>query len=499
MPNPESFASPLPQQQPPPAPEPQRGGRRWHPLLPALLLLIFIADLFVPLGVAWPMAYVVVLMVRLLPGDGGQPFTLAAVATVLTGLAFMMKVAPGAGVDTAVTNRVLAVAALWSTAVIIRWQQRTLALLAAERTLALELAESARRNQLALAVSQKQLQDTKLALDQSAIVATTDRAGNITYVNDKFCEISGYSREELLGQNHRLINSGTHPPEFMRDLWRTIASGHVWRGELRNRAKNGVIYWVDTTIVPLLDSHGVSEQYIAIRFDITDRKAAESRLREQAALTRLGEMATVVAHEVRNPLAGIGGALQIIGGRMPEGSEERLIIGDMIDRIGALNLTLGDVLQYARPRTPQQKSMDLLTLLQDIHGSLATDPRFGGIQVTTAGESVLCRGDAEMLRGAVFNLALNAAQAMGGKGNLRMTVHARGGKACVRVEDDGPGMSEATRERVFEPFYTTKSRGTGLGLPIVKRVVDQHDGEIRVEAGVAGGTVVAVDLPLATV
>ena len=198
-----------------------------------------------------------------------------------------------------------------------------------------ELAYAARLRALAeheAQASSRELRDLKYAIDQASIVAVTDARGRITYVNDNFCRIAKYTRDELLGQDHDIINSGYHPPEFVRNLWVTIASGRVWKGEIRNRAKDGTYYWVNTTIVPFLDERGKPYQYLAIHDDITARKNAEATLVSQAAMARLGELGAVVAHEVRNPLAGIRGGLQVLHQRAAPNSSDQTVMSEMIRR-----------------------------------------------------------------------------------------------------------------------------------------------------------------------
>jgi two-component system CheB/CheR fusion protein len=340
----------------------------------------------------------------------------------------------------------------------------------------------------------RRLEEMRLALDQAAIVATTDQRGIITYVNDKFCQISKYSREELIGQDHRIINSGYHPKEYFRELWRTIAQGGVWRGELRNRAKDGTIYWVDTTIVPFLDNEGRPRQYLAIRSDITQRKAAEARLREQEALTQLGQLAAVVAHEVRNPLAGLRGSLQILESRLPKGMREREIIAPMIQRIDGLSKTVEDILLFARPQPPRLRPVEVRTIIADaVASARAAAPDICRVSIT--GNDALIRADPDMLRAVLLNLILNASQASNGQ-VVEIVTSVDQGQGHVEVRDRGPGIPDEVREKIFAPFFTTKSSGTGLGLPIVKRLMEVQGGEVSLRARDGGGTVAEIVLPV---
>ena len=450
------------------------GDRAIHLAGIALAAVIFLIDVVRPLGDAIGMLYVLVILLGLWTEWTAYPMVAGLGATILltADLVIGWSDTPPSFVF---INRPLMVLVFIATAVLVTRFKR------------LEQHAFAHMQQLA---------DLKRALDAAAIVATTDVTGRITYVNDKFVEISGYSRDELLGQDHRIINSGLHSKEFIRDLWRTIANGRVWHGEIRNRAKDGHFYWVDTTIVPFLDERGKPYQYTAIRADITARKAAEERLTHQAALARVGQLAAVVAHEVRNPLAGIKGAIQVLLSRRPGGDSERAVMRDIISRVDALNELIGDLMLFARPRAPRLAAVDVKALLSEAADMLRRDAVASGVQVRIEADDVSVQADAELLRATVLNLLINAAQAMGSNGVIVMSARRRGDEAVIDVRDTGPGIPESLREQIFEPFFTTKARGGGLGLPIARRTAELHGGSLTVAASPDGGTVMTLALPL---
>jgi PAS domain S-box-containing protein len=460
----------------PHAPRPRLGRQDRRALAVAALVTAstFVAGLELPLGIDVAALYGIAVLLALFVRVPGFSFLAAAVVTLLTAIGAWLA-PPGGVVAYALVNRALTVVGIWVTAWLI-WRTK----------------QAGR----ALDQSTKDLADVNFAINQAAIVATTNVMGTITFVNDKFVEISKYPREELVGQDHRLINSGHHSKEFIRDLWTTIANGRIWRGELRNRAKDGSLYWVDTTIVPFLDERRKPYQYMAIRYDITDRKRSEDKLREQAALARLGEMAAVVAHEVKNPLAAIKGALQVIGGRMAAESRDRPIVAEIVARVDSLNDIVQDLLVFARPREPQLAPSSIAELVESVAALVGADPAYASLGITVSGARPVVAFDVDQMRTVFLNLLLNAAQACGASGRIHVTITADDLAATIAIADDGPGIPPDVRARVFEPFFTTKHRGTGLGLPTAKRVVERHRGTIEIDCPAAGGTVVTVTLPM---
>ncbi|HKP68626.1 MAG TPA: response regulator [Pyrinomonadaceae bacterium] len=358
----------------------------------------------------------------------------------------------------------------------------------------------------------KQLADLKFALDEAAIVATTDQRGVITYVNDRFCQISKYDREELLGQDHRLINSGYHPKEFIRSIWTTIANGEVWRGELRNRAKDGSIYWVDTTIVPFLDEHGKPFQYTAIRYEITERKIAEEHLLRAQRMESIGTLAGGIAHDLNNILSPILMSVDMLQlqNRSTEATRWLSIVRENAER-GADLVKL--VLTFARGMEGERVSVQVKHVIKDLITVLKeTLPKTIQVKFNISPELWVISADPTQIHQVLMNLCINARDAMALGGILtitaenivvdenyaRMNPDAQPGRyVMIVVKDTGSGMSADVMKRIFDPFFTTKEigKGTGLGLATALTIVHSHNGFINAYSELGHGTKFSIYLP----
>ena len=233
--------------------------------------------------------------------------------------------------------------------------------------------------------------------------------------------------------------------------------------EVTGRRKDGSTFPLHLSVGEmLLDGE---TRFTGILHDLTERTRIEAQLREQAALARLGEMAAVIAHEVKNPLAGIRGAIQIIGGRLPKDSKDAMITQEIISRIDALNVLMKDLLLFARPPQPKPSLVELTSLVRTTADLLSADPALKAMRVEVEGSAPAVLADPDLLKIVFVNLLANGAHAMNGQGTIRVAIGSHGSSSEVTFSDSGPGVPEDVRARIFTPFFTTKSRGSGLGLP----------------------------------
>jgi PAS domain S-box-containing protein len=339
----------------------------------------------------------------------------------------------------------------------------------------------------------KELADVKAALDEHAIVAITNPQGKITYVNDKFCAISKYSREELIGQDHRIINSRYHSKEFIHHLWKTIGHGRVWKGEICNRAKDGQIYWVDTTIVPFLDANGKPTQYVAIRADITERKRAEERQVELIDETKeineqLNQFAYVVSHDLKAPLRAISSLAEWLAADYsdkigPAGQEQFGLLQGRVKRMSAL---IDGILRYSRiSRQQEEKTLvDVNRLLQEV-AELVTPP--AGMELRIAPGFPIMLTERVRLLQVFENLVSNAVKYMGKPtGRIDVGWEETGDFWTFHVRDTGTGIDPKYFEKIFQIFQTLAARdeceSTGIGLALVKKNVETLGGRVWVES-----------------
>lgn len=229
-----------------------------------------------------------------------------------------------------------------------------------------------------------------------------------------------------------------------------------------------------------------------------EREAVHERLSEAEQLARIGQLAASLAHEIKNPLAGISGAIQVIRDSMKRDESHRPILDEVLRQVGRLDGTVKDLLVYARPKPPRFRQCNLEQWLARVLPMLRTQPEIQRVHFEYANSQRLpaVEVDENQLEQLLTNLLLNAAQASPSGGLVRLMTTAQPDGVRLTVEDRGHGMDAEVCRRAMEPFFTTKAKGTGLGLPICRKIVEMHGGQIAIRSQVGKGTEVTVDLPL---
>ncbi len=360
------------------------------------------------------------------------------------------------------------------------------------------------------------IQKLSKAIEQSPVATViTDTNGTIEYVNPAFTEITGYTYEEVIGQNPRILKSGEMPDELYKDLWGTITKGKVWKGEMINRRKDGALIWEYLIISPLFNERGEITHFLASKENITEKKKLENDLLQKQKMEAIGRLAGGIAHDFNNMLTVINGYSQLILHKMPKDDPLYKKI-EQIYQAGerAKNLT-SQLLTFSRKQIRQPDIINLNTLIHDMEKMLT---RLIGedVQIITQSDEDLwaIESDRSQLEQILLNLAINARQAMPEGGQLFISTKnivldesfaathpgAKTGKhVLLEITDTGRGMDEETQKHIFEPFFTTKptGQGTGLGLATVYGIVKQNDGYIEVKSHLNQGTSFSIYFPAA--
>ena len=381
-----------------------------------------------------------------------------------------------------------------------------------------QLGEENTERQLAeerLVTSLQSLRRLAGAINEHEILTISDLRGRIIYANDRFCDISKYSREELLGQNHRIVSSGTHSKEFIREMWATIGKGRIWHGEIKDRAKDGTFFWLETTIIPCLDPEGKPFQYLAIRTDITARKENEAALVEskraaEKANRAKDEFIAALSHELRTPLTpvlltaselaadeqlepGLRAQMELIRQNI---AMEAQLIDDLLD---VTKITRGKVSLHCEDIDLHQiLSRALDTVNQEI------SQKNIAVEIQTDASHFHANADPVRIQQVFWNLIKNAAKFTpeGGRIHIR-SFNDSDGVLCVEIRDTGIGIAPENLARIFVPFEQGTAAGVhrfgglGLGLTIAKSIVELHGGKlIAASDGLGRGATFTVRLPV---
>jgi two-component system sensor kinase FixL len=338
------------------------------------------------------------------------------------------------------------------------------------------------------------------AIIESAVdgIIVIDAKGRIESFNPAAERLFGYRESEVLGQNVTILMPPPYANEHDRYLVNYLSTHDakiIGKGrEVTGLRRDGSTFLMHLSVgeVMLAGEH----KFTGIVHDLSERVRMENRLREQTALARLGEMAAVVAHEVKNPLAAIRAAVQTLGRQLPAPPPGRDVVQQIVSRIDALSDLMHELLLFARPPQPRSTPVNVEALLTSTADFLKSDPALAEVRVEIEGDSPPVVADPDLLKIVFLNVMVNSGQAMNGRGKIDVEIRAPEQACEISITDSGPGVSADVHEKLFTPFFTTKRRGTGLGLATAKRLVEAHGGTIALTSPTTGGARVTVRLPV---
>lgn len=363
---------------------------------------------------------------------------------------------------------------------------------------------------------QEDLSNFKEALDKSANVLITDTEGTIIYVNDDFCKVSKFNREELLGQNPRIVNSHYHDKEFFKDMWDTLTQGKAWKGDIKNRAKDGSYYWSKATISPLLGDDDKPEQFIAILTDITNQKILEEKLSEALKNVKESELkkeefSSMMTHELNTPLVPIKGYCEMLKDIDTFGH----LNNDQIDFINKIesNATLlerliSDLLDVQKLDMKKMSFLITEFSLSEFMDELKENNNHlmknKNIKFNVKyPENLILKTDKQRLRQVLDNLIRNSVDFVPSRdGKISVEAKIKESNIIFSVRDNGPGIPKEKQSNIFKKFYqidtshTRKHGGTGLGLVICKGITEGLRGKIWLESEFGKGTSFFICLPI---
>ena len=350
-------------------------------------------------------------------------------------------------------------------------------------------------NKLSTAVAQSPL-----------IIAITDKKGVLQYVNARFTEITGYAADEVIGKNPRILQSGEHSLQMYKELWKTVASGEIWQGELCNKKKNGQLYWESASIAPVFDSRNKITNYIKISEDITEKKRAAVELQKVEKLKSIGTLAGGIAHDFNNLLTGIYGYLTLAQTELDKNHPANQYLSKAVNSMDRATKLTNQLLSFSKGGELVKKVTDLAVLIEetvqfDLSGS-TVKPYF-----TFEQNQLYSEIDSSQIQQVFSNLTINAAQASSKGRHIYISGSnyfvsqkeipdlESGDYVKIIFRDEGTGIVPENLNRIFDPFFTTKENGSGLGLSTSYSIIKKHRGYLEVNSVVGEGTEFTIYLP----